>query len=969
MLPIFDSPSGTVPAIVMMLVDVSLKATVVLGLAMCVAWFLRHRSAAVRHAVWNVALGGVLIIPILHLTVPAWRVAVPESWVAMARTPAIQAMPAPVLVGEVPRAIVEPAQPALEPIPMPAFHPRISGAVPAPTGIAFPSSTPAPTPDRTVGAQMRDMLAGVTWEGWLIALWWAGASLVLLLLGTGLVRVSTMSARGRPMSARAWLDLRDRIARQLEIRRPVTLLMSESATTPFTWGARRPIIVLPADAATWSHERRRQVLLHEMAHIRRNDFVTQLVARYACALYWFHPMVWAAATRLRETREQACDDVVLSSGVRPSTYAGHLLDIARSARDARTSAFASVAMARRSQLEGRLVALLDERRARRDPGGPSTAMGWAAVLALLVPLSAVRPELTPGPLPDAPVLPMGILAAEPALVAPGTPAMLEQDAPFPRESPPASTEHTPSPIVDVLVAMTIKQQENVSWASAPACTEERREGKSRGTNENHNDDAITARFWDGECEGDVRMRGTVRFADDLADVRSIARGGRFEIEIDNGDETRRIEMRSDNGSIVRRWFVGGREVAYDAAAERFLAAALSDYFRHSGFLLEERIDRLMQQGGVEAILAEARRVHGEYMMAQLFQRALASGRMSPAQIEAVVREAGTEIGSDYSLSRVLQSVPASALQDDGLRRTYVQATGRIESDYEKRQALQAILTQSDLSDQTVMDLLQTARTIDSDYELATLLHELGAQYLRTPALRTAYLETAQSIASDYELRRVLSALLESRQLENATLVTVLETSANIDSDYELAELLVQASTRFVVDDAMRTAFFRAVNTIESDYERGRVLKTLMGSQSLEQRVILDLLESAGTIDSDFQLAEVLNGAGESYLVDDTLRPAFFRAVGTIGSDFERQRVITTVAKRQGLPRPVVLDLVRAAGAIDGDFAKAASLIEIHQGYGTDDQVRTAIEEAANGISSDYEYGRVMSALRGRNARR
>jgi hypothetical protein len=65
----------------------------------------------------------------------------------------------------------------------------------------------------------------------------------------------------------------------------------------------------------------------------------------------------------------------------------------------------------------------------------------------------------------------------------------------------------------------------------------------------------------------------------------------------------------------------------------------------------------------------------------------------------------------------------------------------------------------------------------------------------------------------------------------------------------------------------------------------------------------------------------------------------------------------------------VLDLVGAAGEINGDYAKAASLIEIQQRYGTDDQVRAAIEEAASGIGSDYEYGRVMSATRGRNTRR
>ena len=103
---------------------------------------------------------------------------------------------------------------------------------------------------------------------------------------------------------------------------------------PMAAGLLHPAVLLPEDAEAWPGEQRRAVLTHELGHVKRHDCLTQALAHAACALYWFHPLAWVAAWRLRVERERACDDLVLRAGASGPDYADQLLQLAREARDA-----------------------------------------------------------------------------------------------------------------------------------------------------------------------------------------------------------------------------------------------------------------------------------------------------------------------------------------------------------------------------------------------------------------------------------------------------------------------------------------------------------------------------------------------------------------------------------------------------------------------------------------------------------
>jgi len=139
------------------------------------------------------------------------------------------------------------------------------------------------------------------------------------------------------------------------------------------------------------------VLLHELAHIRRGDLATQLLVRTAVALFWWNPLAWFAWREFVKERERAADDLVLTAGEPAAAYAGHLLDIARSIGHVPTLVSAAAAMARRSQLEGRLISILDARANRQSPS-PRAALAAALLAAALVaPFAALQAQDKPDP--------------------------------------------------------------------------------------------------------------------------------------------------------------------------------------------------------------------------------------------------------------------------------------------------------------------------------------------------------------------------------------------------------------------------------------------------------------------------------------------------------------------------------------------------------------------------------------------
>lgn len=199
-------------------------------------------------------------------------------------------------------------------------------------------------------------------RGALIAWTWAiGASFQLAVLIAGLVRLSLVTRRADRCDDARLSDIALDISAQYRLPRPVRILRSDCAMAPLTWGHWHPDVLLPLDATTWDDERATVVLRHELAHVRRHDWLTQLLAATARAIVWWHPLVWLLTTRLRRESEFACDAQVVSDGSSPHRYAMHLVELARACVRTGAAVVPAPSLASRSLLESRVRRLLDAR--------------------------------------------------------------------------------------------------------------------------------------------------------------------------------------------------------------------------------------------------------------------------------------------------------------------------------------------------------------------------------------------------------------------------------------------------------------------------------------------------------------------------------------------------------------------------------------------------------------------------------
>jgi bla regulator protein blaR1 len=161
----------------------------------------------------------------------------------------------------------------------------------------------------------------------ILILWFAGALLFSLRMAGGVWYVTTLRRTSSPVGA-LWQQQLEALTQRLDIRRMVTLATSVRLQAPIVLGYIKPVILVPAGMlAGLSAEQVETILLHELAHIRRHDYLVNLVQMLVEALYFFNPCIWALSAQVRTEREHCCDDAVVHYGGNARAYATALVQL------------------------------------------------------------------------------------------------------------------------------------------------------------------------------------------------------------------------------------------------------------------------------------------------------------------------------------------------------------------------------------------------------------------------------------------------------------------------------------------------------------------------------------------------------------------------------------------------------------------------------------------------------------------
>jgi hypothetical protein len=473
-----------------------------------------------------------------------------------------------------------------------------------------------------------------------------------------------------------------------------------------------------------------------------------MLSQLASAVFWFHPLVWYGVRQLQYERERACDDYVLASGVTASDYASDLLAMVQcwGYRDEYPTA---MAMVRRSQFEGRLCAIVDQRLRRGALSRRGIATGVVAACSLILPLAIAgsaseRQARPPAFYPQA-------VSAPAAAPPPASPVVLKQPQRF------ALTRQL---AMQAGVAADPNQDLFAGCGSNGGSS-----GNSESHSHRHSSDSDREDLtWSasgrlGDCHYSLKAVGRIFFNQDASAIDHISPDGSLEVESNlRGVVTTLTAKPSGTGTAAYQMTRNGVKMDFEREGGQWLASVLLHIDRQTAFAIDKRFPKLLREGGPNAVLDEVSRMSTGRAKSEYLMRTMELETLGPEDLRRIFH-LGAGLHSDHDTARLLTAA-AKRLNwgDESVRSAFLEASDALESDANRGRILNAFLLRVAPTREQSAAIIAATKKMESDYQKERILMALAARQQPDGELLSAYLESAQGIQSDFARRRVLAAI-------------------------------------------------------------------------------------------------------------------------------------------------------------------------------------------------------------------
>lgn len=792
------------------------------------------------------------------------------------------------------------------------------------------------------------------------------------------------------------------LVRKMQIKRKVYLCHSSEVNMPMAAGYFSSHVIFPRNLVPQlTNSELQDILLHELAHIKRYDDFGKLFQRIFEAIFFFNPIIRVIGHQLAFEREIACDDAVVRMTKRPQDYARCLTRLVEMTSGPRF-ALAPGAILSRKQLFRRFDMILNS---SRNTFGRVSRLVLASSLVLIVTIGAacliISPAIafSPGGMsyvelsqmlnerlgiePEMPdetneVQPVAEPEMQIASIVLEQPDNEKEPEPLgyieqPRETKKASKEPKAPAYasIDDVVADVDRSPDAIGIGSSSQYTKQSHQkgsyddairnfersvsGIFSGNVINNHDGGWTYYHNKGRKKILIDVDGEYEISEDLKTIKPVGRGSSIVIEERSRSHSTELYLELDrDGNEVVEYYLDGDSAEYDQEGKEWLEELLLFAAYNSGAWTDKHIALLLKEGGVDHVLEVIEEFDSDYTKRKYYQELLLQAEINNEQLGQILRTVERNIDSDYEKAELLIALSREYEADRMFAGEFVDAIRSLDSDYETRRVLSEMAFDDPVDPKVVIGVLDLAREMNSDYERAELLLDMADFSREDAEARRAYYNAVDEMSSDYETRRVLTELGLSAEIDETELRQVLMISSRMSSDYEKAELLMDLADVKAMDANTQSLIIDEIASMSSDYEKRRVLESLTFSEDPSDEYVEKALRMTHEISSDFERSNLLSDMID--LVED--RPAlhlkWLDAAGDISSDYELSNLLTSFVRTVDMSDEVTLETIRLADQISSDYDKSRLLKRLEKYVGDNEELKAAFEDVVESISSDYE---------------